>query len=188
MKIVAIDNLKLNNKKILLIGLVVLFVIYIDCAFLIKMQANNLRVLRPRVAELKKDIAAFENDLASISSLKYRPGQPGFVGKQIISEDDLPDLLEYISDVANQNNIRLMQIKSSRETKAKQERGIVAAKFLPLYISLDIFSSYHNLGAFINVLENSDQFIAVQDMKIARAKDDYLRQEASLTLKTYVRK
>lgn len=189
MKIAQISDLKLDNKKIMLVALAVLFIVYIDCAFVIKIQLANLRALKPKVAKLKKDITTFNKDFAVTNSLKDNQGQTGTADKQAISEDDLPDLLEYISDIGNKHNVKIMQIKSSKETKAKDDKLFhPAAKSSPVYISLDVFSSYHNLGVFINTLESSDKFIAVQDMKISRDKNDYMRQEAILTLKTYVKK
>jgi Tfp pilus assembly protein PilO len=189
MKIPQIGDLKLDNKKIILTALGILFIVYIDYSFVIKMQLANLRDLKPKVAKLKKDIAAFNKDYAVMNSLKDNQGKTGAADKQAISEDDLPDLLEYISNVGNNHTVKIMQIKSSREAKAKEDKlPHPAAKSSPVYISLDVFSSYHNLGAFINVLENSDKFIAVEDIKVSRDKNDYMRQEASLTLKTYVKK
>ena len=188
MKITDIFNLKLDNKKILLILLLALFIVYVDCHFVIKMQLGNLRVLSPKVAKLKKDISAFNKDSRAIDNLKSKQGQARVTEKQVISEKDLPDLLEYISEVGNKNSVRIMQIKPSKETKTKEAKSSPEVKFSPFYISLDIFSNYHNLGAFINALENADKFIAVQDLKIARDKNDYMRQEANLTLRTYVKK
>jgi Tfp pilus assembly protein PilO len=188
MKLTGILNLKLDNKKILLIALFALFIIYIDCHFVIKMQLANLRVLNPKVAKLKKDITAFKKDFAVVNSLKVKPEQAGVNEKQVISEKDLPDLLEYISEIGNKNNVRIMQIKSSRETKTKEVKPLPGVKFILVYISLDIFSNYHNLGVFINALENGDKFIAVHELKIAPDKKDYMRQQANLTLKTYVKK
>jgi Tfp pilus assembly protein PilO len=189
MKIAQIDNLKLDNKKILLITLAVLFIIYADYAFVVKMQMGNLRILNPKVAKLKKDINSFNKDSSEISRLKNQPQQPASVGKRLISENELPGLLEYISDAGNKNSIRIMQTKPSWEAKAKDAKPLIsAAKFSTLYISLDIFATYHNIGAFINALESADRFISVQDLKIFRDKNDYMRQEANLTLKTYVKK
>ena len=188
MKIAVINNLKLDNKKILLIALFGLVIVYLDCAFVVKAQLGNLQALTPKVAKLKKEIAAFNSDFTVINSLKAKPGQAGVSEKQVILEKELPDLLEYISEAGNKNNVSIMQIKPARETKSKEEKLFAGVKFSPVYISLNVFSNYHNLGAFVNALENADKFIAVQDLKITPDKKDYMRQEANLTLKTYVKK
>jgi Tfp pilus assembly protein PilO len=188
MKIPNINNLKLDNKKILFIVLFGLFIVYADCTFVIKAQLGNLRALAPKVAKLKKDIAAFNTDFTVINSLKSKPGKAVGSEKQVIPEKELPDLLEYISEAGNKNNVSIMQIRPIREAKPKEEKLFAGVKFFPVYVSLNVFSNYHNLGAFVNALENGDKFIAVQELKIMPDKKDYMRQEANLMLKTYVKK
>ncbi|MFA5156024.1 MAG: type 4a pilus biogenesis protein PilO [Candidatus Omnitrophota bacterium] len=183
-----ISKLQLDSKKIILIALVAVFIIYADCAFLIKAQLGHLRNLRPKVAKLQKDIKAFNKSFSEMSRFKSEEGEPVVSGKQMIAESDLTDLLEYISDTGNSNNIRITQVKPVREVRAKEEKSPAAGNFIPVYISLDILAGYHNLGTFINILENGDKFIAVQDLRISRDKNDYMRQEVNLTLKTYVKK
>ena len=84
MKIAVINNLKLDNKKILLIALFGLVIVYLDCAFVVKAQLGNLQALTPKVAKLKKEIAAFNSDFTVINSLKAKPGQAGVSEKQVI--------------------------------------------------------------------------------------------------------
>jgi Tfp pilus assembly protein PilO len=188
MKFPDISTFKLDNKKILLIALAVSAIVYADCSFVVRAQLDHLRSLRPKVAKLKKDIAAFNKGFAEIGKSQNKQKEPP-ITKQIISESELPDLLEYISESGNKNNVRITQIRPAiKEEKAKDGKPAAATQLTPAYISLDIFSNYHSLGGFLNTLENGEKFIAVQDLKIARDKSDYMRQEVKLTLKTYVKK
>jgi Tfp pilus assembly protein PilO len=189
MKLPNIDDLKLDNKKILLIALVTLTVVYFDFSFLAMAQIGYLRSMKPKIIKLQRDIAAFDKSSVDIKRLKGQQREPTASAKQVVPESELPDLLEYISDAGNKNNVRIMQIRPAvKEEKPKDGKAVSVSQFTPAYISLDIFSNYHSLGNFINELESGEKFIAVQDLKIARDKGDYMRQEVNLTLKTYVKK
>ena len=53
---------------------------------------------------------------------------------------------------------------------------------------MDLSAGYHQLGKFINELENAQVFVIVQELKIEPQPGNYLKQKAALTLKTYVKK
>ena len=119
------EKLKLDNKTLILVLLIAALILYLDCNFIIKAQLNGINSLKPKVVKIKKDIESLNNDSANIESLKNRQGQQvGLKIKKIILEEQLPELLEEISNTANKNNIRIMQIKPVREIKTKEDKAI----------------------------------------------------------------
>ena len=54
-------------------------------------------------------------------------------------------------------------------------------------IDMDISCGYHNLGQFVNDLENNEIFLAVDELRITPRQDDYFNQDIGLKLKTYVK-
>lgn len=187
-----LNELKLDNKKIFLIVLACLLILYIDFAFIIKLQLQGIRTLTPKVIKMKKDIDFLAKDLSSMQDLERKAGKDkaqieSLRPKEIISEDKILLLLQEISDLANKNKVKIMQINTSRDKKAPEE--IIAGERLsPIIITLDLTCGYHSLGTFINALENARQFIDVQDMKIIRDPRNYLLLNANLILKTYAKK
>lgn len=187
------SKLQLDNKKIIVILLAALIIIYLDFSFIIKMQLRGIREIRPKIKKMKADLGRLNKDLAVMQQLKEKQvenkeGAP-LKAKKIITEESISSLLEYISNQANQNKIRIKQIKPSREAKVGSAAGSKEAeKFTPLLIALDLSCEYHNFGAFLNDLENAPDYLAVQDLRITRdTKNDFL-QNVSLVLKTYVKK
>lgn len=184
-------KLKLNSKKLPLIILVSLIAIYIDYASLMKLQLQGIRTLTPKIVKLKEDINSLAKDLSRVQDLKKKIDTKEETQipklKKIISEGEAPLLLQAISDMANQNKVRIMQINTLRDTKVKEEI-IAAESLLPITVTLDLSCTYHSLGSFINSLENARQFMQLQDMKIIRNSRDYLLESVSLTLKTYVKR
>jgi len=187
-----LNELKLDNKKIFLIVLACLLILYIDFTFIIKLQLQGIRTLTPKVIKMKKDIDNLAKDLSSMQDLERKAGKDkaqieSLRPKEIISEDKILLLLQEISDLANKNKVKIMQINTSRDKKAPEE--IIAGERLsPIIITLDLTCGYHSLGTFINALENARQFIDVQDMKIIRDPRNYLLLNANLILKTYAKK
>lgn len=172
----------LDNKKISLFILLGLIIIYIDLTFIAKLQLRGIGIARAKIIKLKKDIDSLNKDLAAMQQAKQE--QIAVVEtKKIISEEEIPSLLQVISDTANKHNVKIMQLKSSRDTKTKER----TAFGMRLLLTLDLFCGYHSLGSFINDLENAERFIVLQEMKIVRSGSDYLYQNVNLVLKTYIK-
>ena len=188
-----LKKFKLDNQKIILICVVFIIIVYLDCAFLMKIQLSNIKTVKPKIAKLRVDINVFNKSLAE--SKKTRQ-QQNLSYMRMLSNDQVPMLLEEISDMAKNNKVMLMQVRQVKDTKKKEEKQLqkqakAQAKpddLVPLYIALDLSGIYHDLGKFINSLESIDKFIAVQDMNIKSQLDDPQVQNANLLLKIYVRK
>lgn len=188
-----LEKFNLDNKKIILLVLASLVVVYLDFSFFIKSQLNGIKDITPKIIELKSDIGAVSKDLASMQDLKAKQDktkQSSTVkAKKIIREEDLPDLLEYISGLANKNNIKIMQIKPSKELKTKDSAAVKEApKFSPILISLDLICVYHNLGLFLTDIENAGSLMGVEALKIESVPTNYQQERVNLVLRTYVKK
>lgn len=184
----SLNNLELDNKKIALIVLVSLVILYLDYTFVISLQLKNMGNLKPKIEKLERDLNTFNKDWSNINNLKTKQVKSDIKAKVIITEEELPALLEQISNFANKNNMRIMQIKPSKDIKSKEDKAVLAAKLTPLFITLDVTGTYHNVGAFVNDLENADQLLIIQELKIRREQTDNLKENASLLVKTYVKK
>lgn len=183
----------LDKKKILLIIMLIGLIIYIDFTFLIKLQLQGIKAPASKIIKLKKDLDNLNKDLSAMQNLKQRqptgekqaiPVEP----KEIISEEQVLSLLQDINNIANKYNIKIMQVKPSRELKAKESKAFGTLKLTPFIITLDLACDYHRLGSFINGLENDRVFMAVEELKITGSPDNPLQQKVSLALKTYVKK
>ncbi len=186
-----LNELKLDNKKIFLIAFVGLLILYVDFAFIMKLQLQGIITLTPKIIKLKKDVDNLAKDLSLMQDLERKASKDkaqigALKPKEIISENKILLLLQEVSELANKNRVKIMQINTSKDTKA-QEEVIAGERLLPIIITLDLTCGYHSLGSFINALENARQYIDVQDMKIIRDPRDYLLQNVDLVLRTYVK-
>lgn len=192
------DKFQSDKQKIILAAFFALLIGYADYAFIIKSQLRVLKNKETKIIKLKKDIGALNKALAAMKDTKPTPAAKI---KEMITEEKVTSLLQDISDMANKNNIKIIQIKPSRELKekaamakpakekaAKVKTPTASSESSTLTITLDLVCNYPSLNNFINALENSNVLIIVQGIKIAGDPGNYLQQNVNLVLKTYVKK
>lgn len=167
-------------------------ILCIDFFIIIKLQFGSSMELRTKIIKLKTSITNLTKDLPLMQNQQEKRSKTkediSSKNKEFISEGQLSSLMEEISDIAVKNKVKIMQIKPSKEqVLLKEEKNALTEKFTPLYLTLDLISGYHNLGSFIGDIENGKTFISVQNMRILPDKNDYLLENISLVLKTYVK-
>lgn len=184
-----LKNIQLNTQKKTLIVIFFILIAYVDSAYILKAQRGGLKSLDQRVARSKKELADLNSGLENMRAFKNKSGLAQKVPKssRILSEKQVSELLEEISNTANKFNIKISQIWPSRQAqKGKTAPG--QGNLTSQLINLDLVSDYHNLGRFIQALEDSPVFMGVQDLEINAQLPDYMKQKVSLVLKTYVTK
>lgn len=189
----TLEKLELDNKKLILIILIFVIFLYADFNFLLKIQLAALKTSEPKIASLKKDFDNLRKDLVKMQELKKKqiaPGQKTLLRlKKIISSEQLTSLLQDLSNIANKNDIKIEQIKPSKEGQALKQGKIAGIdKFQLVLITLDLTCDYHHLGKFINDIEDGENYVAIQAMKIKSQPNEYFKQKVNLVLKTYVKK
>lgn len=189
-----LDQFDLDNKKIILIVLASVVVFYVDINFIFRPQIRGLGRSSAEATRLKKDLANFRTDFKKMQELKSKealsPSKSGLRAKKIVAENEFSTLLQDISKIANNNEVKILQLKPSREGQTSNESKRLKAfgKAEPFLITLDLTCGYHNLGKFINGLENLPALVKVQDIRIEAQEKDYLNQRARVILVTYVKK
>lgn len=186
-----LTNIQLNKQKKILIVIFAILIAYVDTNYILKAQRIGLSSLDQKIARLNTDLANLNHGLENMRLSKSRPGLAAqkkvIMPSRILSENQVSELLQEISTAANRFDIKIIQIRPSRQAQ-KEKTAIVQDKLTLMLINLDLVSDYHNLGRFIQALENSPVFMAVQEMEISTQLPDYMKQKVTLVLKTYVTK
>lgn len=189
-----IDELSLDRKKMMLAVLISAVLVYMDFTLVFKAQLAGFNKASAQVSRLKNDLAGLKAGLRKIEELKSQgalnPQKPILKAKRILPENQIASLLQDISRLANNNDVRVLQIKPFRSPPAGNQDNKIkpAANITPFFIALDLSGGYHHLGKFINGLENLEHLVSAQEIRINRQDGDYLRQRANVTLVTYVKK
>lgn len=192
-----LNKLELDNKKIVLVILIFLILIYLDFSSLLNFQLNRTKALEPKIIKLKLDLDALGKDLAKMKDLKSKQikGQdsPLFIARKIVSKDGVSSVLQDISNIADKNNVKIikMQPVAAKVATGQKQRSLEKNskdKFNQLFLNLNIICDYHRLGYFINDLENATVLFAVKDLRITAQPKDPLKQKVDLVLKIYVKR
>lgn len=188
----TINIVSLDKKKIILVFISALIIVYIDSSLIIKMQGKGIKKVQERVAKVKNDIETLNRDLSAMHDLESKSAEikneAVLRAKKIIIEEEIPLLLQDVSNIANKHNVKIMQVSPFKDPKAKDQIFFGKEKLKTVVITLDLMCDYHSFGGFINDLDNSEQFMAIQEMRITANPKDYFQQKVSLVLKTYVKK
>jgi len=112
------------------------------------------------------------------------------LNKRIVAEEELPRVLESISKFADTSSVRVLKMKpvvaapqkGAKKPEAKQ--GAYARQ----KISLSVISSFHELGRFVALLENSPVFLDIQQLEIQADQMRYGKQMVTIVLEVVLRK
>ena len=186
-----LNSIQLDKQKKILIVIFSILIIYVDSTFILKSQTSGIKSSEPKITRLKNDLINLNR---SLDNMRAAQGKQGVAVKKVISksskilsEGQVSGLLQDIASQANKFDIQIGQIRPVRET-VNAKNAIAGDKFTPILINLDLTCNYHNLGKFVNELENSLVFLSVQELVISTQLPDYMKQKVKLVLKTYVTK
>jgi len=182
----------MNNKKIILIVLVFLVVCYFDYTFILQAQFKSAEEVGEKIINTQKNIDKLNKELSNLEEQKRKMAGTSkeaiLKAKKIIADEEIPLLLNEISDIANNNQIKIMQLKPAKEVKDLKHSNTPKAEAFGLrLITLELICDYHNFGKFLNILENNQVFLAVEELKISPIAGNYFSQNVRTVLKTYVR-
>ncbi|MCX5699898.1 MAG: type 4a pilus biogenesis protein PilO [Candidatus Omnitrophica bacterium] len=187
-----ISSVQLNKQKKILIVIFFVLIAYVDNCYILKAQRAGLSSLGPKIARLNNDLSNLNLGLENMRSSKTKPGAAARKkvsrSSRILRESQISELLQEISTAANKFDIKITQIHPSRQ--AQKEKSTIGQDMLTvILINLDLICDYHNLGRFIQALENSPVFMGVEELEIStQQQPDYMKQKVTLVLKTYVTK
>ncbi len=186
----SFPNIQLDKqKKILIIIFVVLFT-YVDLNYVLKAQTNGLKSADTKIARLNSDLTKLNKDLASMrlanTSAASKAEKTSLKSSKLLAENQISGLLQDIASSANKFNVKIFQIRPNREVQANTNSAPGQDKLTGYLINLDLICDYHNLGRFINALENSLVYMGIQELKIVTQLPDYMKQKVTLVVKTYV--
>lgn len=185
------DRVRADDKKLLLFALSVLIIVFLDTGLFLNYQIQAIRRLNPKITKLKADINTLKEGVNRMEGVKSAQTASQAEAlqryKRALSEEEVPRLLQDISEKARQNNVKILQMRPAKQpllaANLAEMRDLV-----PLLIALDLSCGYHQLGRFINDLEEADNFIAVEEMSIGAQEGNYLVQKVDLILRSYVKK
>jgi len=180
--------MKLEDNKQLVIGLIILLILLVDYCLILRPQLGLVFKMNRKNSTLSKNLKLAKQDIAAIEQFKKKLAllkEKGVLTNERISpEEEIPLILENISQNAKQANLKITQLRPSREEE-KMVASNQEGKIYRLPILIEAHCGYHQLGSFINKLENGKIFISIAGLDISPNPDDSLHHNAKLVAETY---
>ncbi len=175
-----------DRNKLILAGIAILIILFLDFSFVLKSQRQAIRAVNSNIVRLKKGLENLETDLNRIK--RQEAGLSVGQEKRLVSTGQMPWVIEEISRLANQQGVKIFQVRPVRKVSAKKASGksIGADQYLPILINLKLSAGYHKLGRFLADLENHSIFLQVDELDISRNEKNPFEHEINLVLKAYV--
>ena len=177
-----------QQRKLLLGILVALGIIVWANAFLIpqrrivsQTQAKVLR-MQGMLDQSRREIAqlsAQEQEIAQLSQ------QLGAVDVTKTPDEQLPDLLKSLGDLAHRSKARFIGAKPTTDIN-KLRPG--PNGYLDLQVMVVVMGGYHEISSFVDSLESSDLLVRVRELMILHPADssDFSLHPAVLLLQAYL--
>jgi Tfp pilus assembly protein PilO len=168
-----LKNLDEKNLYYLFGGILVLIFV-IDYLVLMSPQLNSLYKLGPNIATLNDNITKAKNDASQVEHYKKEidrlTEEIEILRGEVRSKEEVSIILEQVSLIADKNKIKIDQIAPvfQDQTKILDSKDAV---YYTLPIDIDARASYHDLGRFINELENANLYFKISAFSIAHTEE-----------------
>lgn len=152
----------------------------------LKPQAAGLAGVMGGIKKVSSDLKAAEANIARVESFKKSIAayneKVGRYEKTLPTEQGIPRLLEDLSEMARDSNMKIVGIVPV----AKDDKGQRSQTYQEIPIIMSAKSGYHELGRFLTGLENSDRFMKVADIQIKSTRAMPKKHDVELLVLTYV--
>ena len=137
-------------------------------------------------AQLKTDEAAVADMEKYQKDIEVYKEKIDHYEQKLPAEQEIPNLLESLSSMAKKSNISIVGIAPVPVNPAKENKETKNQFYQELPILISAKSGYHELGHFINNLENADRFIKVVDIGVKSNKAMPKRHDVEMMVSTYI--
>jgi Tfp pilus assembly protein PilO len=178
-----------KNQKIIIYGIITVSLLIVNYTLFLKPTISSLSETMPKLAQMRRQFADSSSLVASIprykAQIEHMREGISLHGKKFSTSQEISELLKDLSDMAKDSNVKIISIRPHPAIEARSaDTGSGAYQKFP--ISIRAICGYHQLGAFLNKLENDDTFMRVSDIKIEADQNDLSQHVVNILVNTYV--
>jgi len=178
-----------KNQKFIMWALIVVCLLFVDYQFFLGPIFRRLGGTWPQVSELKRKIANAERSIAHIPKYEkeiedLRSNLYTYKNK-FSTEQQISLLLEKISNMAKVSSVKFTSIKPYN-VLSQSDEDMVSSAYQKYPVSISATCGFHQLGKFLNRLENADAFMRVTDIRISEKRNTPYEHKAYMVINTYI--
>lgn len=139
----------------------------------VRLELKSARLVTADMDKLKKSLKEHSEKVESYE-------------KKLPAQQEIPTLLEDLSGMAKDSKIKIVSIVPAMSYFNEEKTGNKEQIYQEIPILITAKSGYHQLGHFLDSLENSDRFMKVVDIGIKANKASPKEHDVELIVCTYV--
>jgi len=178
-----------KNQKLVIYGIITLCLLIANYSLFLRPTMASLSKTTPKLRQLQRQLATDENAVASISRYTAQIAEMrkklSKQKKKLSTKQEISSVLKGLSEIAKDSGVKILSIKPYPAVTGQQQSTISSA-YQKYPILIKAVCGYHQLGTFLNKLENADTFMRVSDIKITADAKDYTQHLAYVLVNTYI--
>ncbi len=188
--IVGVLTLRINEKnRYYVLSIVLMAILLFDYFVIMARQFDTIKKLTPQIQTLSHSLKEAKDNMAHLDQFQkeinqHREKMRG-IGTTILTREEIPIILDHISNIANQYQIKInqmMPLKDAQQEILSNSDG----KYYSLPVLINAKGGYHNIGRFFNDLENNKIFMSIIDFDLVSSVDDPTRHTITMKIKTFI--
>lgn len=187
-----------EQRTIALVGLLGLFILWTYSVYFVGPLWQRVASLSQETKSAREKLRFLETATASGAMLEGQYQQLNEAVKAmqslLLPETELPRVIELLSDVASQANVRIQAIFPQRpvgevggagRSSDAAEGATLAAGYRTIPIQIDALAGYHQLGVFLSLVESQDKPMRIASLRIASQPKESKRHLVKLVIESY---
>ena len=178
-----------KNQKLVIYGIIAFCIISADYVLFFKSLIADLKKTLPQAAQVHSRLTNANNAVVNIpryeAQIKELRSRLSSYNKRFSTQQQISSLLQELSDIAKNSGVKITSVKPhSAVTQAQQ--GTATAVYKKFPISITATCGYHQLGIFLNNLENADTFMRIADISITADTNKSSERAVYIVVNTYI--
>lgn len=178
------------QQTMLAVGMGVVAGLYIYAAYILKPMWHTATKLKQEIQTTTSQLQHIEQVVAQAPRL--RAEHEGLSNKlqslrtALPPEEELPTVIERLSEMANRSGVKIQTIFPQRTADSASSEGStepVLYRVIP--IQIDAAAGFHQLGAFMSLVESGTQPVQLKHLRISQNPRDPRRHTVKLIFSVY---
>jgi Tfp pilus assembly protein PilO len=187
-----------EQKTLLSVAGLGVVILWVYIAAIVRPLMREVGQLNQQRREAREQLKLLEASTANETTLQgqYRQLEQNVLSlrKLLPSEEELPAVIELVSDMASQAQVKIQTIFPQRPVgsegagKSAREKDAVLkqpAGYKEVLIQIDALAGFHQLGTFLSLVEQGDKPMQIANLHVTQDPKETKRLRIKLRLQSY---
>ena len=188
---------KRDQQTLLLAGGAAALTLWVYSTMFIGPLWRKATSLGQQVRSARQEFSVLERVTANEAAIQAQHEQLNRTVKSLRSllpaEEELPAVIEFLSDLASQTQVKIQTIFPQRPLGSREavSAGTAAGEseepevYKKIPIQIDALAGYHQLGTFLNLVEESTRPMQLASLRISGSDKEPKRHEIKMVILSY---